>query len=287
MRLLACALAFALPQTALAADLSGHWEVQSMGSDREIVIQQRGKKLVAHRVMWPDFEGERYKLEHLYRGTLAGERLTGELLVREEGQRQYEVLRAFVGEVSARGVKLDGMGLRRIEGGAAPEVPSPAATESSRGSAVTAGAEAPPVPAPPPAVVPSAVPATPPPAPADSAAGASASDAGTTLFTNIMGAPGGENLFQVSMAVTMSSDAADLIAAADTLARQKKHAAALAKYEEAARLGESAGLLHRMGRCQLALRRNGEARQLLGRALRLDPQNAELRREYARAKKRT
>ena len=40
--------------------------------------------MLARTVMWPEFEGEKYKLEHLYRGTINGDRIKGKLLVREE-----------------------------------------------------------------------------------------------------------------------------------------------------------------------------------------------------------
>ena len=67
MRLLPLVVALVSSQ-ASAADVTGKWEVQSMGGDREIAVRQKGEKIVGHRVMWPVFDGEKYKFEHLYRG---------------------------------------------------------------------------------------------------------------------------------------------------------------------------------------------------------------------------
>ncbi len=95
-------------------NLSGAWEIQSMGSDRAIAIQQKGKKLVAHRVLWPEFEGTKYKLGHLYRGRLRGRRIKGQLLVREEELPKFEVLRSFTGSLEKDGtIILDGLPLKR------------------------------------------------------------------------------------------------------------------------------------------------------------------------------
>src|SRR5712691_7423083 len=91
---------FLVSSQAFAADLSGKYEVQSMGADRALDMQQKGNKIVAHRIMWPEFEGQKYKLEHLYRGTVNGQAIKGELLVKEEDAKEYEVLRDFTGSVN-------------------------------------------------------------------------------------------------------------------------------------------------------------------------------------------
>src|SRR4051794_1649760 len=104
-------------RAAWAVDLSGKWEVQAMGSDREMVVQQKGAKLVAHRVLWPEVDGKKYKLEHLYRGTITAGQIKGELLVKEEELPDFEVLRAFSGSISGEGqIVLDGLPLKRLEG---------------------------------------------------------------------------------------------------------------------------------------------------------------------------
>src|SRR5688500_11299509 len=106
-----CVLSYA--GASLAADLSGKYEVQAMVSDRSMDLQQKGEKIVAHRLMWPEFDGEKYKLEHLYRGTLSGAQIKGDLLVKEEEQTEYEVLRPFIGTVSASGaIVIDGLPLK-------------------------------------------------------------------------------------------------------------------------------------------------------------------------------
>ena len=116
MRLFVCTLVLALAAKATAVDLTGRWEVQSIGADRELTIEQRGNKIVAHRVLWPEFEGQKCKLEHLYRGKLNGAKISGDLLVREETQKEYEFLRHFVGEIGAHGeLNFDGLPLKRIE----------------------------------------------------------------------------------------------------------------------------------------------------------------------------
>lgn len=97
------------------ADLTGTYELQSMGADRELTVKQRGNKLVAHRVMWPEFQGEKYKLEHLYRGFINGKAVKGKLLVREDEVPEYEVLRDFTAVINDDGSLIfDGMPLKRI-----------------------------------------------------------------------------------------------------------------------------------------------------------------------------
>ena len=64
--------------------------------------------------MWPEFEGKRYKLEHRFQGRIKGTKISGKLLVREEGLPDFEVLRDFVGGVEPDGtIVIDGMFLKR------------------------------------------------------------------------------------------------------------------------------------------------------------------------------
>ncbi|MBN1961904.1 MAG: hypothetical protein JW841_13240 [Deltaproteobacteria bacterium] len=115
MHLLLVALLFTISPMASAANLSGNWEVQSIGTDRQITIKQKGKKITAHRVLWPEFEGHSYKLEHLYRGNLIGKTIKGKLFVREEGQKDYEMLRPFIAEVISNDrINFDGLPIKRI-----------------------------------------------------------------------------------------------------------------------------------------------------------------------------
>ena len=228
-----------------------------MGADREVTIQHKAGKIVAHRVMWPEVDGEKYKLEHLYRGTVAGNAIKGELLVKEPELKDFEVLRDFTGSVSPSGeLTLDGLPMKRLD--AAPAAPAPAAAKPP---APTAVASAPPKP--PPAEAP----------PPD-------------LFSSIMGTPGGEDLLRVSNTVAIPNAAADLMAEGDELLAAGKPRPALAKYEEATKLAGASrsALLHRTGKCQLALKQYAAARDLLKRALRLDPGNRTLQDDYAKAK---
>jgi len=92
--LLLCLLA--LP--ASAADLSGMWELQAIGQDgTSIQIDNKDDVILLYRVMYPEFEGEKYKLEHLYKGRIIGNKIAGTLLVRDDPKTQFENLRSFDG----------------------------------------------------------------------------------------------------------------------------------------------------------------------------------------------
>lgn len=94
---------------------AGTWEIQSMGADRVVTIEQKGRRITAHRVMWPEFEGETYKLEHLYRGTLNGNTIVGDLFVREEELPEYEALRTFTARVEGPNRMIwDGLPIERV-----------------------------------------------------------------------------------------------------------------------------------------------------------------------------
>ncbi len=291
-----------------ATDLTGTWEVQSMGGDRTVEIQQKDQKIIAHRVLWPEFEGEKYKLEHLYRGTIRGDKIRGELLVKEDELPEYEVLRAFQGRIkSSDTIVLDGLPMKRTGGASAaaaqpsetgaPAAPGPVQAPA-RPSELPAYSQAPPAPPPPPGP---AAPAPPPPPVATADAGTTktppptaaapngADDPDATLFSNILGTPGMGGLFQVSSRITLPDGSAKITGEADKLYKAERYAEALAKYEEASGLGasKSVRLLHRMGRCQLELKKYTEAVVLLRRAARLDPGNRKIRRDYKKARNRS
>jgi len=321
MRLLsslcAAALLFGVASVGLASDYSGKWELQSLGGDRNFNIEHKGKKLLAHRVMWPEFEGEKYKLEHLYRGKIKGNKIIGQLLVKEDELPEFEVLRNFTGSISNDSkILLDGLPLKRIgkASGAAPEAPKtpnrpneppafgkasppPAPPPTERVSEPPTFAEATPPPAPPPAS--SAPPAPPPPAYADATpapppppsptAPPPPADSSMSLFDNIMGTPGmGGDLFQVAAQITIPDEAAELSEEGNALFKKRKWKKALAKYEAAQEIGGSThvGLLHRVGRCHLKLKDYAAAKTVLRRALKLDPDNRAVRKDYKKAKKR-
>lgn len=106
-------VSFLLPATA-SADATGVWEISSLGGDRRVEIWQEGDELVAYRVLYPEFDGERYKLEHLFRGHISGKNVEGELLVKEEGMRAFDPLRSFRGRIEADGtITLDGLPMKK------------------------------------------------------------------------------------------------------------------------------------------------------------------------------
>ena len=101
---------------ALAGGLAGEWSYQALNSgDSNFRAEQQGDEISFYRVMHPEFEGERYLLEHIYRGRLQGDAISGKLLVREDGRGQFEPLRDFTGRVlGPERIELDDMPLRRL-----------------------------------------------------------------------------------------------------------------------------------------------------------------------------
>ncbi|OGQ89960.1 MAG: hypothetical protein A2289_15260 [Deltaproteobacteria bacterium RIFOXYA12_FULL_58_15] len=119
-----------------AVELTGVWEISSLGGDRRVEIWHDGEQLTAYRVLWPEFEGERYKLEHVFRGKITGTDLSGKLLVKEDGMPNFDDLRAFDGRVDDDSkITLDGMPLRRTDEKLSSEPPqlTPAKRRSLRG----------------------------------------------------------------------------------------------------------------------------------------------------------
>ncbi|MEL6543119.1 MAG: hypothetical protein AAFQ82_00735, partial [Myxococcota bacterium] len=105
-----------------ASDLDGIWEIQSLGADRTVRIETDGNSLAIHRVMHPEFEGSRYRLDHLYRGTLEGESIRGQLLVKDEELPDFEVLRSFEGSFSGGKLVIDGLPMKRVENATGEEI---------------------------------------------------------------------------------------------------------------------------------------------------------------------
>lgn len=263
-----------VPRLAAAVDLAGTWEIQAMGGDRTVDVQQRGNTLIAHRVMWPTFEGKKYKLEHLFRGTISGRSIAGDLLVKEEGFADYEILRKFDGSIASNDrITLDGNPMKRAGGKAASAPPV-----------------AEPAPAPPPPTTPGASPSPPPPQPPQPTAPTPPADdsPGGGLFARIMSSPGMQDLFDDALKVAIPEEVKKLTAEGDALFRKGQHEAALAKFEEASTTGGGADpqLLHRKGRCLLGLRRWADAKKNLRSALKLDPGNKRIRRDYKKAKRK-
>ncbi|MBN2495805.1 MAG: hypothetical protein JXR96_14540 [Deltaproteobacteria bacterium] len=114
------------PAARAAVSYAGEWEYQALNAgDTSFKVEHEGSKITFYRVLHPEFEGQRYKLEHIYRGELAGERIHGKMFVREEGMADFEFLRDFDGQIlDADRMKMDEMPLKRIR--AAAPAPAPA-----------------------------------------------------------------------------------------------------------------------------------------------------------------
>jgi tetratricopeptide (TPR) repeat protein len=265
---------FLIPSLAAAADLAGSWEIQSMGSDRKVDIQQRGDTLIAHRVMWPTFEGQKYKLEHLYRGKISGGKIQGELLVKEQEFPDYEILRKFDGKIASNDkITIDGIPMKRTGGASATTAP-PAEPKPAPGPSDGA-----PPPPPPPPPTPEEPEEPEPPA---------GDNPGAGLFARIMSTPGMESLFEDALKVAIPEAVAELTAEGDASFAKGDYRGALAKFEEASNTGGGADpqLLHRTGRCLLKLKRWADAKQTLRSALKLDPGNKQIKRDYKKAKRK-
>jgi tetratricopeptide (TPR) repeat protein len=109
---------------------SGEWSYQALNAgDTSFKVKQEGSKITFYRVMFPEFEGERYKLEHMYRGKITGNKIEGKLFVREEGMPDFETLRVFRGEIQSNDKMLmDDMPLKRIGTKVIKEAEAPAET---------------------------------------------------------------------------------------------------------------------------------------------------------------
>lgn len=100
----------------------GEWAYQALNAgDTNFQVEQEGARITFYRVLHPLYQGERFKLEHLYRGRLDGTRIAGQLWVREEGMADFERLRPFSGRVRDRDrIDMDDLPLRRVGRTAAP-----------------------------------------------------------------------------------------------------------------------------------------------------------------------
>jgi len=263
---------------AWAVDLAGTWELQTMGADRTVTLEQKGDTVLAHRVMWPEFEGQKYKLEHLYRGKLVGNAIKGDLLVKEEELPKFEVLRTFTGSVSnGQQMTLDGLPMKRVGNPAQEPTPAlPSAPLDSKRPSEPPGVAAatPPPPPPPPSVPPKG--------------SASEVDPGNNLFASIMAAPGMGGMFEVALRMDIPDEAKALSDEADRRFGSGDYQGALEKYNaaQAAAGGQHVEFLHRVGRCHLRLKAYPEALDTLRRALKLDPSNAEIKKDYKLAKQK-
>lgn len=100
---------------AQAADLSGDWTYQALNSsDTNFRVEQKAGEINLYRILYPEFEGKHYKLEHWYKGALKAQVINGKMFVREEGMTDFEFLRPFVGKMtSEEKMVVDDLPLRR------------------------------------------------------------------------------------------------------------------------------------------------------------------------------
>ena len=127
-----CLYVFAL-LTTQTDDLSGNWEIQSLGAFRDVVIRHTGNNVFAYRVMWPEFRGKPYKLEHLYRGTISGNDIHGKLFVKEVGLSKFDPLRDFQASIEPNGELIwDGLPCKRVDKPSDPSLKLPKEMEEPK-----------------------------------------------------------------------------------------------------------------------------------------------------------
>jgi tetratricopeptide (TPR) repeat protein len=145
--ILAVILALAWFPPALAAkNYSGEWSYQALNSgDTNFKVEHQADQITFYRVLHPEFQGERYKLEHMYKGKITGSQIRGKMWVREEGMADFEFLRPFSGEIqSDTRMVMDELPLKRE--GAAPKEEEPPAAKFAKVVIQRKPEEAPPEP---------------------------------------------------------------------------------------------------------------------------------------------
>lgn len=263
MRIRAAWLAVAMmlvAQVAVAQDLSGMWELQAIGQDgTAIQVEHSADSIVLYRVMYPEFEGEKYKLEHIYKGRIIGKKMSGTLLVRDDPKIPFESLRSFDGAVqSDTYMVVDDLPLKLVKAGKEPlpvqlpgnkkkgkrgNTPVTGSTSDGDGQAIVADHE---------------------------------------LLGNILG--GGGSLLEVSARIRLPSPADDYEKAAVAAEKAGKTEAAIDYYNKALAVdGKRLELYPRLGALLLKAKRAPEAAQVFKQALRFDPHNKTLRAQLKKA----
>jgi tetratricopeptide (TPR) repeat protein len=98
-----------------AGSYSGEWAYQALNAgDTNFKVEQEGGQITFYRVLFPEYEGSKYKLEHMYKGEVRGRKVEGKMFVREEGMPDFQFLRTFSGEIEGDDrMEMDGMVLKR------------------------------------------------------------------------------------------------------------------------------------------------------------------------------
>lgn len=258
--------------SAFAADLSGMWELQAIGQDgTSLQIEQKGDKVMIYRVMYPEFEGEKYKLEHLYRGNLIGKNLSGSLLVRDDPSAPFETLRPFDGLVKMDTyIVVDDLPLKLVKAGGGPlpvKVPEPKQRKKR-------GADTPPL-----SVAPT------PEQPEHPQEKIATGSADSELLANVLGRPS-NSLFEISARIRLPSPADDYQRLADEKLQQKQWAEAIELYDKALELDpKRLEVYSKLGTAHSELKQFEDARKYLRQALRFDPNNKALKKQLSRLAK--
>jgi tetratricopeptide (TPR) repeat protein len=105
-----------IPQARAASSYTGEWSYQALNAgDTNFKVEQKGDQITFYRVLHPEFQGEHYKLEHMYKGTISNSQIRGKMWVREEGMADFEFLRPFSGEIqSDTRMVMDELPLKRV-----------------------------------------------------------------------------------------------------------------------------------------------------------------------------
>lgn len=265
-------------------DASGVWEVQSLGGDRMVRIEQTENELLIYRVLYPDVGGERYRLEHLYRGTIDGESIRGTLSVRSDEAPKFERLREFTGSITAETLVIDRLPLKRVDGDTSEVAMIPAAVRAPAGRN-KAEPHAPNKPGrrrhirrgktKKPRRAPTQV------------ADEEQTTEGEELYERIL-QPGGETSRAVPVEKELDTEplAQSALQEGQQLYRSGQFAAALEKFENADELGIGLAAHKWLGMTKFQLGRYADARVNLAQAARVDPVDPEVNRAYQRALKK-
>ncbi len=277
-----CVATVILAQT---PDLNGIWEIQSLGSDRTVRVEADGSEIAVHRVLYPEFEGKTYRLDHLYRGTLRGETITGKLLVKDDELPDFEVLRAFEGSLKDGNLLIDGKPLVRVADASGDEVamlptrPRKLKSETQktkrrfkkrRRRGVESGKTQKSEQTPPTVIAEKDEPG------------------GADLYDQIMGGGDAEadSMIRVSREIEVPDEGEEALKEGIKAYEAGDHEEALESLRRANELG-AGGLTHKyLGLTLLELGRHSRAKAELKKALRLDPTDQEVAEGYAEAKAR-
>lgn len=254
---------------ASAQDLSGVWELQAIGQDgTSIQVEHDKDVIVLYRVMQPEFEGQKYTLEHVYKGRIIGKKVSGNLLVRDDQKLPFESLRPFDGELkSDQYIIIDDLPLKLSKAGKQTiPVQLPDKKKRKRGETPPVGFKEP--------TPEESIPST--------AQAQEASNPDVALLEGVLGSPGG-SILEISARIRLPSPADDYQKLGDKKQKEGKLEEAAAQYEKAIELDpKRLELYGKLGNLYLRLQKYSEAKQHFQHALRFDPHNKALKKQLAK-----